>query len=490
MSPEDVARQHQFREGFRLVDFGEVGLPIFRLTVEAVTMAQRSLPTIQEFVMRCLAMGETQEADVARMLGLKNEIVRGSVNALVSDGYVSRQPGPGEASFRLTEAGETRLGYEREEVPQEEMLVIDYDGIRRVPVRLTGESVVRAAELNTAGAVQIRPYPAEPPSIEHLNIPDVTRVIRRQGGEDFRRTVLALKRVVRRNNLFREAVALVFVGEKTDEVQVAFVISGKLSDAHERAFAEHSGPRKMGFVRSIAVGETRRQLERSVGKAMMRRLPGAQDVRAMRKEEADAFVAASVVRPLADRISGRARQSDPAVAGLVAAEERLQVARHALNALAVRPLACFEQDELLDEALEKASQSLVLTTAGWQSTILTGFRLRSIDALIGKGVRIQMESVLPPQTEPRGGDHFDPLAEISKRSERGLLSLRKGERREFYFLVQDDELAVVCNRPFLGEVSRRAGFICVEGIVARSRELVEEIRQIALPDRGAKRRDR
>ena len=36
MTPEEVARKHQFREGFCLVDYSEVGLPIFRLTIEAV----------------------------------------------------------------------------------------------------------------------------------------------------------------------------------------------------------------------------------------------------------------------------------------------------------------------------------------------------------------------------------------------------------------------------------------------------------------------
>jgi hypothetical protein len=147
MTPEHAARNHQFREGFRLVDYGEVGLPIFRLTIEAVTMAHRTMPAIQEFALRCLALGETREPDIARMLGLKLDIVRGAMNALLSDGYVSRQPGAGDAQlFRLTDAGKLRLGLEREDVPQEEMLVIDYDGIRRSPLRLTGESVVRASE--------------------------------------------------------------------------------------------------------------------------------------------------------------------------------------------------------------------------------------------------------------------------------------------------------------------------------------------------------
>jgi hypothetical protein len=44
VNPEDTARNHQFREGFRLVDYGAVGLPIFRLTIEAVTMSYRTMP--------------------------------------------------------------------------------------------------------------------------------------------------------------------------------------------------------------------------------------------------------------------------------------------------------------------------------------------------------------------------------------------------------------------------------------------------------------
>ena len=210
--------------------------------------------------MRCLHIGETREGDIARILGLKLDVICSAINILVSDGYVARQAAPTDLqSFRLTEAGEARLLQERLEVPQEEMLVIDYDGIRRAPVRLAGASVVRASELKTNGAVEIRPYPAEQPGVSELQIPDVTRVIRRQGGEDFRRTVLALKRIVRRNNVFREAVALVFAAEKGDEVQIAFGIDGKLSEVHERAFAEHGGPRKMGLAQSS--GRKRREKE-------------------------------------------------------------------------------------------------------------------------------------------------------------------------------------------------------------------------------------
>ncbi len=89
--------------------------------------------------MRCLALGETREETIARTLGLRTEVVVGAVNALVGDGFVARQSGSSDLqSFGLTEAGDARLAVERIEIPQEEMLVIDYDGIRRLPIRLAG----------------------------------------------------------------------------------------------------------------------------------------------------------------------------------------------------------------------------------------------------------------------------------------------------------------------------------------------------------------
>ena len=60
----------------------------------------------------------------------------------------------------------------------------------------------------------------------------------------------------------------------------------------------------------------------------------------------------------------------------------------------------------------------------------------------------------------------------------------------FGLAVQDDELAVISNRPFLGEVSRRSGFICVDGVVTRRPELVEEIRRLALNSRELEQRGR
>jgi hypothetical protein len=472
MSPEEIARLHQFRDGFTLVDYAEIGLPVFRLTIEALTTSRRAIPTIQEFVMRALALGVNHEDEVARMLGLGLDIVQGAINVLVSDGLVVRQAAPPNESFRLSESGERRLADERLEELKEEMLVIDYDGIRRLPIRLAGASVLRASELKSYGAIEIRPYPAEPPPISELAIPEVTRVIRRQGGEDFRRTVLALKRVVRRNNVFREAVALVFAADRGSEIQIAFAVDGKLSEQHERAFAEHGGPKKMGLVKAIAEGQARQHLQRLVGRDVIRSFPDPSAMAEARREQLEAEAGVRSVEPAAQA----ANRNSAAAIALRAAQERLSVAEHHLQSIQTRSLACYEQEELLDEALANASRSLSVTSAGLQPLILNGHRLREIDRLGEAGVDVRVETNLTPSPDPRGGDHYDPLAELTRRAIQKKLSIEKCPKRELYFLIQDEELAVVSNRPFLGEISRRSGFIRFDGLVTRRPEYVRLIR--------------
>ena len=51
MTPEQVAQRYQYRTGYRLADYAEVGLPVYLLTVRALTLAHKKIPPIEEFVL-------------------------------------------------------------------------------------------------------------------------------------------------------------------------------------------------------------------------------------------------------------------------------------------------------------------------------------------------------------------------------------------------------------------------------------------------------
>jgi hypothetical protein len=75
MSPEDVARRFERKSGYELIDYAPVALPLYRLTVDAVTMVHSEIPPIKEFVMRSLAAGLSHLEEVAGFLGLDEAVV-------------------------------------------------------------------------------------------------------------------------------------------------------------------------------------------------------------------------------------------------------------------------------------------------------------------------------------------------------------------------------------------------------------------------------
>jgi hypothetical protein len=54
MTPEETARYHADRPGYELIDFAEVGLPIFKIYMVASLLQHTPLAPIYEFVLRAV----------------------------------------------------------------------------------------------------------------------------------------------------------------------------------------------------------------------------------------------------------------------------------------------------------------------------------------------------------------------------------------------------------------------------------------------------
>lgn len=234
----------------------------------------------------------------------------------------------------------------------------------------------------------------------------------------------------------------------------------------------------MGFIKSVGTRGSQSWLQRTVGSEAIQAMPTPAEMRERRTEEAEARSLKRVAEAAAENAQSRAARKKVEVV-LDQANERFALARHALETLPIRSLSCFEQDELLTEAMGDAKRSLVITTAGLQPTMLTQYDLREIDSLTASRVAVHIGTFLSPQTKPRGGSYYDPLSELTKRNNTGPLNLYKTRRSAFFYLIKDDELAVISNRPFFGEIARRSGFQRVVGMVIRDRRRVSEIKELA-----------
>ena len=134
MNPGEVARRFDCRDGFYLIDYAPVALPLYRLTVDAVTKSRHEIPPVREFVMQSLAVGLRRASEVAGFLGLNLEIVEDELLRLYAQGYIDSMTD--RSGFLLLESGRAVLANSIESTPRDEILVFLYDRILNRPIRI------------------------------------------------------------------------------------------------------------------------------------------------------------------------------------------------------------------------------------------------------------------------------------------------------------------------------------------------------------------
>ena len=495
MIPVQAARYFDVRDGFDVVDYAEVGLPVFRLTVEAVTLARLEMPTLDEFVLRSILIGETNARGIARLLGLAENVVEDALATLAYDKCVALAQSPSVGSVGADTPGEVvsapqqyevvDTGLEKmqkgERTPRDEPLVFDFDGIRRHPVALGTESVCRPKELSEKGAIQIRPYPAEAPDLSELSLVSVARAVRRRSGKEFDRGILAFRRIARRESLFRPAVGLLYQSRTTDEVQIAFALGDQLAQDYEIEFAKHGGAKKPGLIRN-SVGD-RASLRAFLGPARSAKIAYGDELNGLRSNVTLATRERAVIGARLERLRQKPKLKTAEEHDLAIIEQRLHAARADLDGLPLRALAPYEQWELFIEGLESAERRLYISSADIAPDVAHALVLRYLNERLDDRVEVRIDMSVLVSAEPRWGrGSFEPGVELwlGARQKRNLTLGKRAEGHgSLYFLIKDDDLAIVTNRPFLCGRGRPLSFVPTVGVVTRCPEIVVDIARLA-----------
>ena len=483
MTPSNAIRQFDVREGFELVDFAEVGLPVFRLSVEAVTVQRTSMPTMDEFVLRAIEIGEFGPEGIARLLGLAEATVADCLNALAYDELVAVPSDDGSDRrdrYLVTELGQGRLA-QGERVHRDETLVFDYDGIRRRPVRLGNESLFRAAELAERGAFQIRPHPVDPPKVDEISLNEIVPAVRRLSDKPFERTLLAIRRIVRRQTLFRPAVGLVFRSTQSDEHQIGFAIGDTLANEHEMVFARHGGVKRPGLIRAQPSLDGKNAIRRRLGPDLHDVLADPYEVNRLRRTIAIAMEEQFVVNAKRERTRTRSKQELREEVDPNNIEDHLRSLRGNLDALGLRSIAPYELPEMFNEALDSCRRRLLITSTTIDAQTCHAFVVRRLIDRLAEGVDIRIETSKELDVNPKGKrGAFEPAIQLWSESQLrvGLtLAQRPPELEELFFLIKDDDLAVISDRPLLNSDVRKKCFTPGAAVATR---LPHQVRAIAV----------
>jgi hypothetical protein len=132
--------------------------------------------------------------------------------------------------------------------------------------------------------------------------------------------------------------------------------------------------------------------------------------------------------------------------------------------------------------LDKAERRLLITSTTVDAQNASRSILKRITDRLAEGVNIRIETSVELEAKPSGKlGSFQPAVQLwLEAQQRANLTLasRHQPEDELFFLVKDDDLAVVSDRPFLSHSRQKCFSPCVS-LVSRLPQQVRQIAQIA-----------
>jgi hypothetical protein len=422
MTAEEVAQKYASRPGYELVSYGEVGLPFYRIAINAHVLEHKPIGPFAEYALRVVAAGIGTADEIGQLLGLDSPVVDVTLAELVSSDDLALRRGAngGGSILALTSKGRTTLESVTAVVPEEAVIEIDYDGLLRKPVPYIERWLARI-ELEKRGLREIPPSPTRPPELKDIDIAAVENLIRILGDRrEAKRDLLVFKTLERRRR-FQPAVALVYRGQDLTDVQVAFAIDGILSPDHEDAFARSRLKRKLIGGEGIEPAE-----------ALITRILGKQVVRQARPA---AIEPAQAVEPseTGEELAAAAAEPASRPAEVPAKPAPLQM------------LQTYEHPSYLQLALKGAQDRLLIVSPWVRRPVVSHQFLDELEAKLSDGVDIFIGWGFADLRDEDSDIDHDVLADFERLKERypWTLHFRRLGNTHAKILICDNRFMIV-----------------------------------------------
>lgn len=473
MTPEEIAQRYAgLRPGFELIHFEEVGLPYYRLVLDALIQERKPVSPVEEFVLRAVDSGLEEIDDVSGLLGVERSLVEQAVVSLSQMDHLDYRFEAAGRVLKLTPLGRKALGGWKEMVPRREEVLIGFD---RMTWRATGKhyrNLMRPKDARAAGLRELTPM--EGKRSKRLRPFDLDLAEAQKAMEDIARASLRDAQLigikdVGNHKMFLPAVALVFAANDGTDQQVAIVVDGRMSDEHETAFAAANGPERTNLIVSD------RAMASEVAAVD---LPGS--IRAEDKEAVQALQSqisrASTAVANAETRTATASASQEDVEGAQALErkaaEALVDAQRALDALPVRAIQTYEHPVLLGSALDTAEKRILIISPWIRGDVVNDRFFRSLQNALRRGVTVHVGWGISNDDDDRERRPLKRLRELEHKHDN--FTLAKLGNTHAKVLVWDSNLVVTSFNwlSFRGDKDRT--FRQEEGMLISVPEIVDD----------------
>lgn len=428
MRTEEIVRRLPARSGYRLADYAEVGLPIYRISSRIFTQVPKRISAIDEFLLQLVRTGVHRTEEISAFLGLPMPFVDNSLSQLIADDLLSLSPSNDRTQrLSLSEKGKKALDGAETLVPEERAHTIEFDAILQRVVRHGREQLLTSRQARDRGYKQIRPLLKKQIGISDLPLRDVQKsFIEGFSKREIRRTILAVCELYRKNLYFLPAICVIYRAIDGPDVQVSFVVDGKHSPQHDQAFAQADGTHLLHIDRDLtrfrSDAENFEMIEQEVREALNKTVASG-----IANQHGKVIEAS--VPPVAD----------PESWSLLTAEQKLELQQAGLTYLDAQ-----DHYPVLLHALKTAKYRLLIHTPFLHELIVTDEFVMDMERLLKSGCKVYIGYGMPESdVQKPTKSHLRVVERLEKVARRYRNLLFKKVDSHAKVLLQDELFVVL-----------------------------------------------
>lgn len=394
-----LTRLANARPGMCLVAHREVAVPLHKLTLDVVVQEEKSVPPIEEYVLRSVDAKVDTLDEIAAFLGLERRLIEVAVHDLWQRDNVDVIAG----RVRLTDTGRVVLTELVSRTPVRREVFVEFDRMLYEVIGPATAGRLKPVDVRDRGLDEL-PLPhghAKKPGVEDLEIEAVAPAVKRWlKSEGMVSEILAIRGVVQADRIFEEGMVLVYESDDGPDFNLGVAVDGRLSAAHEAALGEAGGAERMG-IDFDALRRSRVDLSELAPAHLVAQAADDVTVRAVERE-------VEALRKEQDASSTPLEGETIADPEMVA--DALADARARLEAIPIRRLRVYEHPPLLRRALTEAQDRLLIISP-WISRAVVDDEFvgllqlackRHVQIHIGFGIGGDGPQQRPPDPHPEG----------------------------------------------------------------------------------------
>jgi hypothetical protein len=383
---EKIAQRYAFdRPGYRLVDFTEVGLPVYRLALLASFLEEKPIPALHEFVLRTAHSGITNDQDIANFLGLDLAHIVQVLAELDTTELIAIEPtGNGSRHVSLTSKGLKSIARSMTVTPKLGEIVLHFDGLTRRLVPPRAEALWQYRQLAAAGIREIAAKPPKRPTLAEVSIQDARQIslqLSELRGKS-KRELLAIKAIENSSRMFQIGQVLLYRSLNDGDADFSVVVDGAVSAAHKDAIIRAGGLRRFGIDSDDLARPPELSIVSRLDESQKAELREGSEEAARTLEEA--YIAAASDADGAQDVS----QKDDQASRDKMVQDAIDAAIGQLKTVHIRYLEVFEHPPYLDDAFKSSQRRLLIISPWIRRQVLDARRLRSLRERLDAGCKV------------------------------------------------------------------------------------------------------